>query len=154
MSLGGASYFVTLWVYPLRRKDDVLCLFQKFVTRVENQSSNKVRCLHWDNEGEYVSRAFQEFCDSRHKMRIDCSIKPSTKWHYWEDEPYYFWKSMLHAFNAYVQVGRHKTLVWEDHYIYKWDNQEVKVSARPQGLPSFCRWECQRYSFVLASLTS
>ena len=68
MSLGGASYFVTfiddyssrkVWVYPLRRKDDVLSVFQKFVTLVENQSGKKVKCLCSNNGGEYVSRAFQ-----------------------------------------------------------------------------------------------
>ena len=73
ISMGGASYFVTfiddfsrkVWVYPLRRKDEVLSVFQKFVTLVENQSSKKVKCLRSDNGGEYVSRAFQEFCDSK-----------------------------------------------------------------------------------------
>ena len=73
ISMGGASYFVTfiddfsrkVWVYPLRRKDEVLSMFQKFVTLVENQSGKKVKCLHLYNSGEYVSRAFQEFCDSK-----------------------------------------------------------------------------------------
>ena len=73
VSIGGASYFVTfiddfsrkVWVYPLRRKDEVLSVFQKFVTLVENQFGKKVKFLHSDNGGEYVSRAFQEYCDSK-----------------------------------------------------------------------------------------
>ena len=71
--MGGASYFVTftddfsrkVWVYPLRRKDEVLSMFQKFVTLVENQPSKKAKCLRSDNGGEYVSKGFQEFCDSK-----------------------------------------------------------------------------------------
>ena len=39
--------------------------FQKFVTLVENQCGKNIKCLRIDNDGEYVSRAFQEFCDSK-----------------------------------------------------------------------------------------
>ena len=43
LSMGGAAYFVTFiddfsrktWVYPLRRKDEVLSIFKHFVTLVE-----------------------------------------------------------------------------------------------------------------------
>ena len=43
-SMGGATYFTTfiddfsrkVWVYPLKRKDDVFSAFQKYVTLVEN----------------------------------------------------------------------------------------------------------------------
>ena len=43
LSMGGAAYFVTFiddcsrkaWVNPLRRKDEVLSIFQHFVTLVE-----------------------------------------------------------------------------------------------------------------------
>ena len=49
LSMGGVAYFVTFiddfscktWVYSLRRKDEV-----------------KVKCLHSDNGGEYVSKPF------------------------------------------------------------------------------------------------
>ena len=45
LSMGGAAYFVTfiddfsrkVWAYPLRRKDEVLSVFQHFVTLVETQ---------------------------------------------------------------------------------------------------------------------
>ena len=73
LSLGGALYFVTfiddatrkVWVYILKRKDEVLATFQKFLALVENQSGKKLRCLRTDNGGEYVSHAFQEFCDAK-----------------------------------------------------------------------------------------
>ena len=72
-SMGGALYFVTfiddfsqkVWAYSLRRKDQVLQVFQRFVTLVETQTGKKVKCLHYDNGGEYVSKAFQDFCDAK-----------------------------------------------------------------------------------------
>ena len=44
MSMGGSKYFVTfiddfsrkLWVYPLKKKDEVLSKFKNFVTHVKN----------------------------------------------------------------------------------------------------------------------
>ena len=73
LSLGGASYFVTfiddysrkVWIYFLKHKDDVLNVFKRFVTLVENESGTKLKCLHIDNGGEYVSKAFQDFCDAK-----------------------------------------------------------------------------------------
>ena len=73
LSMGGAAYFVTFiddfsrktWVYPLRRKDEVLFVFKRFVTLVETQTSKKVKCLRSDNDGEYVSKPFQDFCDQK-----------------------------------------------------------------------------------------
>ena len=72
-SMGGALYFVTfiddfsrkVWVYSLRRKDQVRSVFQRFVTLAETQTSKKVKCLRSDNGGEYVSKAFQDFCDTK-----------------------------------------------------------------------------------------
>ena len=66
LSMGGVAYFVTFiddfsrktWVYPLRRKDEVLSIFKHFVTLVETQTGKKVKCLHFDNGGEYVSKPF------------------------------------------------------------------------------------------------
>ncbi|MCO5609644.1 hypothetical protein L7F22_063874 [Adiantum nelumboides] len=71
--LGGALYFVTfiddatrkVWVYTIKRKDEVFATFQKFLALVENQSGKKLRCLRTDNGGEYVSHTFQEFCDAK-----------------------------------------------------------------------------------------
>ena len=72
-SMGGALYFVTfiddfsrkVWVYSIRRKDQVLSIFQRFVALVETQTGKKVKCLRSDNGGEYVSKAFQDFCDTK-----------------------------------------------------------------------------------------
>ena len=66
LSMGGVAYFVTfiddfswkVWAYPLGRKGEVLSIFQRFVTLVETQNSKKVKCLHFDNGGEYISKPF------------------------------------------------------------------------------------------------
>ena len=73
VSMGGSEYFATfiddfsrkVWVYPLKKKDEVLSKFQNFVTHVENQSGKKVKCLRSNNGGEYVSKAFEHFCESK-----------------------------------------------------------------------------------------
>ena len=38
-------------------------MFKRFVTLVE--TDKRVRCLHFDNGGEYVSKSFQDFCDTK-----------------------------------------------------------------------------------------
>ena len=73
VSMGGAIYFVTfiddfsrkVWAYPLKRKDEVFSVFKRFVTLVETKIGKKVKCLHFDNGGEYVSKSFQDFCDTK-----------------------------------------------------------------------------------------
>ena len=73
LSMGGASYFVTfiddfsckVWAYPLKHKDEVLLVFKRFFTLVETEIGKRVKCLHSDNGGEYVSKSFQYFCDSK-----------------------------------------------------------------------------------------
>ena len=73
ISLGGANYFVTfiddfsqnVWAYPLKRKDEILSAFKKSVTLVESKIGKKVKCLRSDNGGEYISKSFQDFCDTK-----------------------------------------------------------------------------------------
>ena len=73
VSMGGAQYFVTfiddfsqkVWVYSLKRKHQVLIVFQRFVILVEMQIDKNVKCLRFGNGGEYVSKAFQDFCDAK-----------------------------------------------------------------------------------------
>jgi transposase InsO family protein len=70
VSLGGARYFVSFiddfsrrcWVYPIRRKADVLAVFKTFKARVELESEKKIKCLRTDNGGEYTSDEFDNFC--------------------------------------------------------------------------------------------
>ncbi|RDX79232.1 hypothetical protein CR513_40372, partial [Mucuna pruriens] len=60
-SFSGTLYFVTfiddyfrkLWVYTLKTKDQVLEKFKQFQALVERQLGKKVKCIHFDNGGEY-----------------------------------------------------------------------------------------------------
>eukprot|EP00249_Psilotum_nudum_P000010 c10049_g1_i1 orf=2-409(-) len=53
------------WVYFLSHKDEVLGIFQRFVTFVENQTGKRLKCLRSDNGGEYTSRRFSNFCEEK-----------------------------------------------------------------------------------------
>ena len=86
LSLGGAAYFCTfiddysrkVWVYFLNNKDEVLSVFKTFLQLVENQSGKKLKCLRTDNGGEYVSKAFVDFCDSKGiKRELTAPYNPS-----------------------------------------------------------------------------
>jgi hypothetical protein len=50
------------WVYPIRRKADVLVVFKTFKARVELEYENKIKCLRTDNRGEYTSDEFDNLC--------------------------------------------------------------------------------------------
>ena len=45
--------------------DERINFFQRFVTLVETQTGKKVKCVRSDNGEEYVSKAFQDFCDAK-----------------------------------------------------------------------------------------
>ena len=68
-----------VWVYFLKKKDEVVLVFKTFVTLVENQSGKKYKFLHIDNGGEYVSKSFQDFCDTKGiKREITASYTPPS----------------------------------------------------------------------------
>ena len=50
---------------PYCSKDEVLDKFPTFLALVENQIDKTLKFLRSDNGGEYVSKAFQEFCDRK-----------------------------------------------------------------------------------------
>ena len=69
-SLGGKHYFVTfvddfsrrVWVYTMKTKDEVLGVFLKWKTMIENQTGKKIKRLRTDNGGEYKSDPFFDVC--------------------------------------------------------------------------------------------
>ncbi|PKI50104.1 hypothetical protein CRG98_029500 [Punica granatum] len=69
-SLGGASYYMTfiddstrkVWVYFLKRKFDAFDAFRKWKALVENETGLKVKCLRFDDGGEYEINEFKEYC--------------------------------------------------------------------------------------------
>ena len=74
-SIGGRHHFVTfvddfsrrVWVYTMKNKNDVLGVFLKWKSHVENQTRRKVKVLRTDNGGEYKRDPFLEVCQ-------DCGI--------------------------------------------------------------------------------
>lgn len=71
-TLGGNKYFLLFindctrkfWVYLIRRKREVLQVFQKFKSLVERQSGQKIKVLRTDGGGEYTSTEFNNFCEN------------------------------------------------------------------------------------------
>ena len=68
-SLGVSDNFVTfiddatreLWVYLLRQKYDVFVTFKKWKCFVGNEIGKKVKCLRFDNGGEYCNHEFKDY---------------------------------------------------------------------------------------------
>jgi transposase InsO family protein len=68
----GNKYFITfideftrkLWIYLIRRKNDVLGIFKKFKVLVEKQCGQNIEILRTDGGGEYVSTEFNEYCEN------------------------------------------------------------------------------------------
>ena len=80
-SLGGAQYFVTfiddatryVWVYFLKRKNELLSRFLEWKTLVERASGKQLKVLRSDNGGEYTSEEFMKYLKSegvRHERTV------------------------------------------------------------------------------------
>ena len=86
-TLGGSKYFVTfiddasrkVWVYFLKRKDQVFQYFKKFHAMVERSTGKPLKCLRSDNGGEYTSHEFKSYC-SEHGIRHEKTV-PGTPQH-------------------------------------------------------------------------
>lgn len=62
-----------LWIYLLAAKSEVPAKFKAFKAMVELESGHKIKILHTDNGGEYMSNAFQEYltdCGIHHSLTI------------------------------------------------------------------------------------
>eukprot|EP01018_Ginkgo_biloba_P034677 Gb_28622 [translate_table: standard] len=70
LSMGKARYLMTfiddytgkIWVYFLKEKSEAFMKFVEFRVMAERQSGYKLRMLHSDNGGEYISNEFKDFC--------------------------------------------------------------------------------------------
>ena len=78
-SLGGAEYFLTfiddktryMWVYVLRRKNQVFEQFLEWKALVKKSTGRKLKVLRTDNGGEYNSTEFERYLRSegvRHEL--------------------------------------------------------------------------------------
>eukprot|EP01018_Ginkgo_biloba_P036731 Gb_30317 [translate_table: standard] len=69
LSMGKERYFMTfiddytrnIWVYFLKEKSEAFMKFVEFKAMAERQSGYKLRILHSDNGGEYISNEFKDF---------------------------------------------------------------------------------------------
>ncbi|HEX8607530.1 MAG TPA: DDE-type integrase/transposase/recombinase, partial [Pedobacter sp.] len=72
-SLKGSRYVLTFiddysrhtWVYFLATKDETFSIFQNFQHMAEKQTSLAISCLRTDRGGEYLSNAFNTYCDQQ-----------------------------------------------------------------------------------------
>ncbi|KAD7478319.1 hypothetical protein E3N88_01455 [Mikania micrantha] len=71
-SLGGNRYYFLLtddftrisWVYFMKRKSESFSLFKKFKAKVEKESGWFIKTLRTDRGGEFLSKEFNEFCET------------------------------------------------------------------------------------------
>ena len=79
---GGATYYVLLvdafyrkvWVYVLKRKDDVFNTFKQFRVMMEKRTDMTIKCLRTDNGGEFTSLEFEKYCKDEGKVRHKTNV--------------------------------------------------------------------------------
>ena len=80
-SESGAEYFLSfiddktryVWVYILRRKDQVFEKFREWKTMIEKSTGRKLKAIRTDNGGEFTSREFESYLTTegvRHELTI------------------------------------------------------------------------------------
>ena len=63
-------------IYFIKFKSEALKKFKNFVNYTENQLNRKIKQIHSDNGGEYVSKSFIAFCEDKGiKMILDNLIQ-------------------------------------------------------------------------------
>jgi len=86
-SLGGATYFVTfivdasktMWVFPIKGKDQVVDIFLKFHMDVERETNKRLRCIRTNNSGEDFSKEFEEYCSKHGIKHVKIVPAPQNK---------------------------------------------------------------------------
>ena len=76
-SYGGNQYFVTfiddfsrkLWIYLIKRKDEVFEVFKQFKSMVERQCGKKLKTLKTGGGGEFTSGEFMSYCNDEGIIR-------------------------------------------------------------------------------------
>jgi transposase InsO family protein len=83
-SIGKNWYFITFiddfsrktWVYFLKEISEAFAIFKKFKVFVEKQSGFYIKVLRSDRDGEFISAAFNSFCEEhgiRRHLTVPCS---------------------------------------------------------------------------------
>jgi transposase InsO family protein len=79
--LNGEKYFMLLvddytrmtTVCFLRKKPEYFENFKVYKEMVENEMNSKIKCLRYDNGGEFTSNEFMDYC-SRHGIKRQLSV--------------------------------------------------------------------------------
>ncbi|KAJ9535774.1 hypothetical protein OSB04_un001074 [Centaurea solstitialis] len=87
-TMSGARWFVTFiddysrmtWLCPMKSKDEVNVLFQKFHKMVETQYGVKIRVLHSDNGGEYKNTGLKRYLEEYGVVHHTTSHMPISYW--------------------------------------------------------------------------
>ena len=84
-SISGYRYMVTfiddfsryVWIYFLKEKYEVFEKFKEFQYTLENDIRRKIKCLRMDNEGEYMSREFNDYLKEKMiRWQLTCPNTP------------------------------------------------------------------------------
>ena len=70
-NIQGEYYFMLLiddnsrmtWVTFLKEKSEAFEKFKIFKAMVENETNEKIKCLRFENGGEFTSNEFNDFCE-------------------------------------------------------------------------------------------
>ncbi|CAL9022913.1 unnamed protein product, partial [Prunus brigantina] len=87
-SWGGSHYFVSfvddfsrrIWVYTMKRKDEVLKIFLKWKKMIETQSGRKIKTLRSDNGGEYKESKLDPRAKKALFMGFSTGVKGYRLW--------------------------------------------------------------------------
>ena len=84
-TIGKCRYYVTfiddysryVWIYPMKKKSEVLSHFQKLKGQVEKETGRHIRCLRSDGGKEYFSDEFTSYLQSEGIQReFSCRHTP------------------------------------------------------------------------------
>lgn len=63
------DYSRKLWVFLMKSKSEVFDIFKNWCLEVENEKECKVKCVRTDNEMEFLSTNFKNFCKEKGILR-------------------------------------------------------------------------------------
>ena len=64
-----------VWIYFLKHKSDMFDVFKTWLAQVENKLGRKLKCLKYDNGGEYCDGRYEEFCASQGIRRLKMFLR-------------------------------------------------------------------------------
>ncbi|KAI0528816.1 hypothetical protein KFK09_001359 [Dendrobium nobile] len=85
LSNSGFSYYVLFiddctrftWLFPMKHKYEVTCIFSSFKLYIEKYTSHKIKCIRTDGGGEYLSHNFKQLLRNNGiSHQISCPYTP------------------------------------------------------------------------------